>query len=640
MTPKPSFGEHDADSFREGTHAHLHHYFGAHPTELDGASGCHFAVWAPNASEVAVIGDFNGWSTSESPLESDPGTGIWSGFVAGAEPGAHYKYYLRSKHGGYDVNKSDPFAFYREIPPETGSIIWEPRHHWTDAPWMEARAERDALDAPWSIYEIHLGSWRRPSSGALPSYRAIAIELAEYVSDLGFTHVELLPVMEHPYYPSWGYQTTGHFAPTSRYGAPEDFMYLVDVLHQHEVGVILDWVPSHFPSDAHGLGFFDGTYLYEHADPQKRIHPDWDSLEFNYGRGQVQSYLLSSAMYWLDHYHADALRVDAVASMLYLNYSREEGEWTPNRLGGHESLEAVEFIKRFNLAAYQRRGTHTIAEESTAWPLVSRPTDSGGLGFGMKWDLGFMHDTLDFFAEEPKHRRFHQRKVTFRTMYAFSENFVLPLSHDEVVHGKGSLLSKMRGKGSDQFANLRLLFGYMWGQPGKKLVFMGGEFGQRREWSHDESLEWFVLEHPDHLGIQRWLRDLNRLYRGEPSLHRGDFASSGFEWVNCDENGTSVMAFLRVSDERPVLVVCNFGDVARLDHRIGLPEDGAWQERLNSDSTHYGGNGEGNLGVVDAEAAPYDGQPFSVNLTLPALGVLYFTPARSATGVAAGRRRK
>jgi len=626
-----SFGEQDAYLFREGTHTRLHDFLGAHLGEQDKSAGCFFSVWAPNAAEVSVTGDFNGWEADAAPMELDETTGIWSRFEPGIRDGNLYKYHVRSRLKGYRVDKSDPFGVYRELPPETASIVWPLDYDWSDAAWMSCRETPNALDAPWSIYEVHLGSWRRSTDGTEPRYRELARALADYVVDLGFTHVELLPVMEHPYYPSWGYQTTGYFAPTSRYGTPQDFMYLVDLLHQAGIGVILDWVPSHCPSDAHGLGFFDGTYLFEHADPKRRIHPDWDSLEFNYARGEVQSFLLSSATFWLDYYHADGLRVDAVASMLYLDYSRGEGGWTPNRFGGHEDLEAIDFLHRFNVSSYRDRpGIQTIAEESTAWPLVSHPTHVGGLGFGMKWDMGFMHDTLNYLKEEPRHRKFHQEKLTFRPTYAFSENFMLPLSHDEVVHGKGSLLTKMPGDDDwEQFANLRLLYAYMWGQPGKKLLFMGGEIGQRPEWDHDQALEWFVLDEPLHKGIQDWVRDLNRFYKSEAASHEKDFAADGFEWVNCRNTGTNVLSFLRKGKKntRPLLLVYNFSTELYRDFRVGVPIVGRWDELLNSDSDHYGGRGEGNLGGADAEDVPCDEHPYSLSLTLPALGALFFGAA-------------
>jgi 1,4-alpha-glucan branching enzyme len=646
MTKPPSarFGPHDAYLFREGTHSRLYHRLGAHL----GSEGCFFAVWAPNAAQVSVIGDFNRWNPAADPLVLDEASGIWECFVSGVGRGALYKYRVVSRlplegsRKRYEVDKADPFAFFRQEPPETASVVWDLAYSWQDSEWMEGRSAVSKVDRPWSIYEVHLGSWKRRGEKFL-SYRELADELAPYVVDMGFTHVELLPVMEHPYYPSWGYQVTGFFAPTSRYGSPQDFMYFVDRMHRAGVGVILDWVPSHFPSDAHGPGFFDGTYLYEHADPRKRIHPDWDSLEFNYDRGEVSSFLLSSGVFWLDLYHADGLRVDAVASMLYLDYSRKEGGWEPNRFGGRENLEAIDFLRRFNLATYtQHPGTQTIAEESTAWPMVSHPTYVGGLGFGMKWDMGFMHDTLAYFKEQPRYRKHHQEKITFRPMYAFSENFVLPLSHDEVVHGKGSLLSKMPGDDWQRFANLRLLLGYMWGQPGKKLLFMGGELGTRREWAHDESLEWFLLEHENHRGIQRWVRDLNRLYRSYPALHEADCGSRGFEWVDCKNAGTSVLSFLRKgSDEtKPLLLVYNFSTKVHHGHRVGVPRKGRWKERLNSDSEHYGGSGQGNLGGVDSEDVPFDERSHSVTLTVPALAALFFEPVRPSGKKAGTRRRK
>jgi len=638
------WGEQDLYLFREGTHARLYERLGAHLETCDGRRGCFFAVWAPNAASVSVIGDFNAWAPEASPLAADETSGLWEGFLPDVKKGARYKYRVASRlppGKGYEVDKTDPFAFFREEPPESASVVWDLSFEWTDSEWFERRKEASQLKAPWSIYEVHLGSWRRSADGEFLSYREQADKLARYVLDMGFTHVELLPVMEHPYYPSWGYQVTGFFAPTARYGEPQDFMYLVDRLHRAGIGVILDWVPSHFPSDAHGLGFFDGTYLYEHADPRKRVHPDWDSLEFNYGRGEVSSFLLSSAAFWLDRYHADALRVDAVASMLYLDYSRKEGGWEPNRFGGRENLEAIEFLRRFNKMAYERGSVQTIAEESTSWPMVSRPTYVGGLGFGMKWDMGFMHDTLAYFQEAPQHRKFHQEKITFRPMYAFSENFVLPFSHDEVVHGKGSLLAKMPGDEWQQFANLRLLLGYLWGQPGKKLLFMGGELGVRREWAHDSELEWFVLDYPYHRGVQSWVRDLNRLYRKNPALHEGDSQPSGFEWVSCQNDGKSVLSFLRKGDlkTKPLLAVYNFSTRVYHDYRVGVPLGGRWQEKLNSDSEHYGGSGQGNLGGVDAEELEADGHPHSLSLTVPALAALFFTPGKKKD-VSAKRPKK
>jgi 1,4-alpha-glucan branching enzyme len=504
--------------------------------------------------------------------------------------------------------------------------VWDLEYEWGDGEWMAGRRARNALAAPASIYEVHLGSWRRLRGNELPTYREIAPALADYVADMGFTHVELLPVMEHPFYGSWGYQALGHFAPTSRYGTPQDLMHLVDILHQRGIGVVLDWVPSHFPTDAHGLATFDGTHLYEHADPRQGHHPDWKSAIFNYGRHEVRSFLLSSAMFWLDVFHADGLRVDAVASMLYLDYSRRPGEWVPNAHGGRENLEAIAFLRRLNEDVYREHpDVQTIAEESTAWPMVSRPLYVGGLGFGLKWDMGWMHDTLAYFARDPLFRRFHHNELTFRTMYAFTENFVLPLSHDEVVHGKGSLLGRMPGDEWQKHANLRLLLAWMWAQPGKKLLFMGGEMGQWREWSHDRGLDWHLLDHAPHRGLQAWVRDLNRLYREEPALHELDCEPGGFEWVDCNDSEASVLTFLRRGrrPEDAVLVGCNFTPLPRPGYRVGVPLEGRWRELLNSDAAVYGGAGFGNMGGADAEPVPHHGRPVSLSLTLPPLGAVF-----------------
>ncbi len=621
--------EQDIYHFREGTYFRAYERLGAHADPAGGAT--HFAVWAPNADAVSVLGDFNGWSRGADPLQPRwDSSGIWEGSIASAARGALYKYAITARHSGETLEKSDPYAFCTEVPPRTASVVWDLGYQWHDAAWMSRRARANALEAPWSIYEVHLGSWRRtPAAGAgPPGYRELAAELADYVTDMGFTHVELLPVMEHPFYGSWGYQVTGYFAPSARYGSPQDFMYFVDHLHQRGIGVILDWVPSHFPSDAHGLARFDGTHLYEHADPRQGFHPEWSSSIFNYGRAEVRDFLASSALFWLEKYHADALRVDAVASMLYLDYGRRAGEWIPNRFGGHENLEAVEFLKQLNLAVYRDHpGTQTVAEESTAWPMVSRPTYLGGLGFGLKWNMGWMHDTLKYFHQDPLHRKFHHSRLTFSIWYAFSENFVLPLSHDEVVHGKGALLGKMPGDEWQQFASLRLLFGYMWAHPGKKLLFMGGEFGQRREWQHDESLEWHVLAYPLHAGVQRWVRDLNRLYRASPALHELDFTESGFEWIDCDDADQSVIVFLRRDRAgAPLLVACNFTPVPREGYQVGVPRGGGWHERLNSDARDYGGSGRGNLGALEAAATPSHGQSHSLLLHLPPLAVVVLAP--------------
>ncbi|MBC7222270.1 1,4-alpha-glucan branching protein GlgB [Candidatus Bipolaricaulota bacterium] len=614
--------------FNEGTHTRLYEKLGAHPILWKGKAGTYFAVWAPNAEAVFVIGDFNGWKPFVNPLRPRGSSGIWEGFVPDVGPGALYKYHIVSRYG-WSGEKADPFAFFCETPPKTASIVWDLSYEWGDAQWMRERGRRQSRFAPISIYEVHLGSWRRGPGGRFLSYRELAHLLPEYVREMGFTHVEFLPVMEHPFYGSWGYQITGYFAPTSRYGTPQDFMYLVDRLHQADIGVILDWVPSHFATDPHGLGFFDGTHLYEHADPRKGVHPDWGSFIFNYGRHEVRSFLLSSALFWLDRFHADGLRVDAVASMLYLDFSRQNGEWIPNPFGGRENLEAIEFLKRLNEEVYRNfPDVQTIAEESTAWPGVSRPTYVGGLGFGFKWDMGWMHDTLFYFRHDPLFRKYHHHRLTFRGLYAFSENFVLPLSHDEVVHGKGALLGKMPGDPWQKRANLRLLLGYMWACPGKKLLFMGGEFGQEREWNHEGELDWPLLEKSEHRGIQLWVRDLNRLYREEPALHELDCEPEGFRWIVVDDADQSVLAFLRKSrDGRVVLVVANFTPVVRYDYRVGVPHPGFWRELLNSDALEYGGSGVGNLGGRPAEPIPSHGQPYSLSLTLPPLGILFFAPS-------------
>ncbi len=621
----------DVYLFREGTQLRAYRQLGAHPTEAGGVAGTHFAVWAPNAAAVSVIGDFNHWQPERHPMQSrDDQSGLWELYIPQVTCGARYKYHIRSRVGGYRVDKADPFAFRSEAPPLTASIVCRPDQAPQNPEWQSKRTRVNALDAPWSIYEVHLGSWRRvPEAGNRPlTYREMAHALADYVIDLGFTHVELLPVMEHPFYGSWGYQVTGYFAPTARYGEPQDFLYLVNYLHQHGIGVILDWVPSHFPSDEHGLAYFDGTHLYEHADPRQGYHPEWNSSIFNYGRAEVRDFLGSSALFWLDVYGADALRVDAVASMLYLDYGRREGEWIPNRFGGRENLDAVSFLKALNEALgrdYPDR--YAIAEESTAWPMVSRPTHLGGLGFGMKWNMGWMHDTLEYFRTDPLYRRYHHSTLTFSLWYAFSENFVLPLSHDEVTHGKGSLIGKMPGDEWQQFANLRLLYGLMWGHPGKKLLFMGGEFGQKREWQHEESLEWHLLRYPLHAGAQNWMRDLNRFYRATPALYQLDFSADGFQWIDQSDAQSSVIAFLRRDRTGGcVLVVCNFTPVPRANYRLGVPRGGRWREALNSDAVYYGGSGQGNLGSVEAAPLPSHGRFHSLTLTLPPLAALFLQP--------------
>jgi len=617
----------DAWAWNGGTHATAYEVLGAH--HLDGATT--FRVWAPNASKVEVIGDFNGWiPTSDHCLSPDP-SGVWRGTMA-AELGHRYKYRI-GVPGGLPIEKADPFAFATEEPPRTASVITSLGYEWSDEAWMETRGERSTFDAPISIYEVHLGSWRYEPGG----YAAIATQLAEYTTDMGFTHVELLPVTEHPFYGSWGYQTTGYFAPTARYGPPTEFMEFVDILHQSGIGVILDWVPSHFPSDAFALAEFDGTHLFEHADPRLGHHPDWDSSIFNYDRAEVRSFLTSSANFFLDLYHVDCLRVDAVASMLYRDYSREEGQWLPNEYGGKENLGAVAFLQQLNETLYGiHPGIQVMAEESTAWPGVTQPVALGGLGFGYKWDLGWMHDTLAYTAHDPIHRAFHSRELTFRSMYAFSENFVLPLSHDEVVHGKGSLADKMAGDRWQQLANLRLLFGYQWASPGKKLLFMGGEFAQPREWDHERELDWALLQVPEHRGILDYVRELNRLYRDEPAMHLGDHTEDGFEWIVADDTANSVYVFLRKAPgHRPVLAVANFTPVPREGYRVGVPVDGTWTPLLQSDAIEFGGSGMVGEPVA-TDTIPSHNYRSSLSLTAAPLAISFLVPDRlpAASGFA------
>lgn len=619
-------GDADLHWFQEGRHLRLYEKLGAHADPATGAT--HFAVWAPNAEEVSVIADSNHWTPGQARLTPRADSGIWEGSIAGIPVGSAYKFALRPRRSGQWIEKADPFAFAAEVPPRTASRITDLAYAWGDQEWMRRRGAANHARAPIAIYELHCGSWMRvPEDGNRPlSYRELAPRLIQHLRATGFTHVEFLPLMEHPFYGSWGYQTTGYFAATSRYGSPQDLMFLVDQLHQHGFGVILDWVPSHFPNDPHGLANFDGTHLYEHADPRQGFHPDWHSCIFNFGRHEVRSFLLSSAMFWLDRYHADGLRVDAVASMLYLDYSRQPGEWIPNQFGGRENLEAISFLRQLNQDVYANYpDTQTFAEESTAWPMVSRPTYVGGLGFGMKWDMGWMHDTLEYMAHDPIHRRYHHNQLTFRQIYASQENFVLPLSHDEVVHGKGSLLAKMPGDEWRRFANLRLLLGLQYGQNGKKLLFMGGEFGQGNEWNHDASLEWHLLQYPVHSGMLRWASDLNRIYRDCPALHEGDFEPGGFRWVDCNDASGSTLSWLRLAagNAAPVLVVCNFTPVPRYDYQVGVPRAGSWRELLNSDASTYGGSGIGNLGAVQAGPEPHHGLPASLRLQLPPLACLF-----------------
>jgi 1,4-alpha-glucan branching enzyme len=622
--------EHDIYLLKEGSHYRLYDKLGAHIMTIGGESGAFFALWAPNAENVSVTGDFNGWDRKSHTLNvRQDGSGIWEGFIPGIKEGDIYKYHVHSRYNNLQVDKGDPFAFYWEQPPKTASVVWDLDYKWNDSEWMADRNKYNSLNAPFSVYEVHLGSWKRVKEreDEFLTYREIAHELADYVKEMGFTHVELLPITEHPFYGSWGYQTVGYFAPTSRYGTPQDFMYLIDYLHQNEIGVILDWVPSHFPSDEHGLAYFDGTHLFEHADPKMGFHPEWKSYIFNYSRNEVRAFLISSAIFWIEKYHIDALRVDAVASMLYLDYSREEGEWIPNKYGSNENLDAINFIKRLNEAVYiSHPDVQMMAEESTAWPMVSRPTGIGGLGFGMKWNMGWMHDILKYFSKDPVYRKSHHSELTFSIWYAFSENFLLPLSHDEVVHGKGSLIGKMPGDEWQRYANLRLLFGFMYGHPGKKLLFMGGEIAQWKEWNHDEGLEWFILQYPLHKGMQNWVKDLNHFYKEEPALYESDFSADGFEWIDFHDWEQSIISFIRKSKDTNeiILIVCNATPVPRHNYNVGVPQGGFWKEVLNSDAEMYGGNGCGNFGGIQAAKKPAHGRTHSLYLTLPPLGILFF----------------
>lgn len=621
--------ENDIFLFNQGNHFRIYERMGAHPMEIDGSKGTYFAVWAPNAQRVSVVGDFNNWNKTTHFLHLKENTGIWEGFIPSVHKGSRYKYYIVSRYNNYCIEKSDPLAFYNEVPPAKASIIWDLEYVWKDQEWMSSRARYNGTTAPISIYEVHIGSWMRVPDEAnrFLTYRELAVKLAEYARSMGFTHIEFLPVMEHPFYGSWGYQVTGYFAPSARYGTPQDFMHLIDYLHQQGIGVILDWVPSHFTTDEYGLGYFDGTHLYEHSDPRQGRHPEWNSFIFNYDRNEVRSFLISNALFWLGVYHADGLRVDAVASMLYLDYARKPGEWIANKYGGKENLGAIFFLRSFNENVYKNYpDIQTIAEDSTAWPMVSRPTYVGGLGFGMKWDMGWMHDMLEYMRKDPIFRKHHHNLLTFRLIYAFQENLVLSLSHDEVVHGKGSLLGKMPGDEWQKFANLRVLFGYMCAQPGKKTLFMGDEFGQAREWNHDQSLDWHVLQYAKHSGLQRLVKDLNRLYHREEALHKFDFSPEGFEWIDCNNSQQSVVSFIRKTQEPGVMiiVICNFTPMTLFNYRVGVPYGGVWEEILNSDAVEYGGSGNCNSGRIEAEAISFHGRPYSINITLSALAALFF----------------
>jgi 1,4-alpha-glucan branching enzyme len=611
--------------FGEGTHHEAYRSLGAHPVSLEGVDGVRFAVWAPNAEDVTLIGDFNNWIRTTHPLTHRSG-GVWEIFVPGLAQGAHYKYFIRSRAGG-EQEKCDPYGFFAEVPPRTASIVWQlDNYSWNDAAWMEERAHKNLLREPVSMYEVHLESWLRGPNNEWLTYRELAHKLADYVVRMNFTHIELMPIAEHPFSGSWGYQITGYYAPTSRFGTPDDFRYFVDTMHRHGIGVIVDWVPGHFPRDAHGLWRFDGTALYEHEDWRKGEHREWGTMIFNYGRNEVRNFLLSNALYWLREFHIDGLRVDAVASMLYLDYSRQEGEWIPNQYGGRENLEAIDFLKRFNELVHQEPGAVSIAEESTAWAGVSRPVYAGGLGFTMKWNMGWMHDMFEYFSREPVYRKYHQQLVTFSMLYAFTENFLLPISHDEVVHGKGALVSKMPGDEWRRFANTRAFLAYMFAHPGKKLLFMGTEFGQTSEWNHDHALQWWLLQYPVHSTLQTLVQELNKLYRREPSLYQVDDEYVGFEWIDIQDAESSVISFARFARNREDMIVfaCNFTPVPRLGYRLGVPKPGLYREILNTDSEMFGGSNMGNAGAVMAEDVAHHGRPASLLLTLPPLAVVAF----------------
>ncbi len=621
--------EYDVHLYAEGTHYRIFEKLGAHPIEVKGKKGVHFAVWAPSAEGISVIGDFNEWKADATPMKPIAGSGIWAAFVPGLKEGATYKYFVKGANG-YRAEKSDPFGFASEERPKTASVVWEmDKYKWNDKKWMETRGSKNGLEAPISIYEMHPGSWMRvpEENNRWLTYRELADKLSKYLKEMNFTHVELMPIAEHPLDLSWGYQVVGYFAPTSRFGNPDDFAYFVDVMHQNGIGVIVDWVPSHYPKDGHGLGNFDGTHLYEHSDERQGEHKEWGTYVFNYGRYEVSNFLISNALFWLEKYHIDGLRVDAVASMLYLDYGRKDGEWLPNQYGGRENIEAINFLKRLNERVYlEHPDVLVVAEESTAWPQVSKPTYLGGLGFGLKWDMGWMHDTLQYMQNEPIHRKYHHNKLTFRGLYSYSENFVLALSHDEVVYGKKSLLSKMPGDDWQKFANLRLLFGYMYTITGKKLIFMGGEFGQFNEWYHEASLDWHLLENPLNHGLQAWMKDLNKVYKEEVALFELDKDGNGFEWIDCTDYEQSIFTYMRnARDPKNNLVVaCNFTPVPRHNYMVGVPHGGYWKEILNSDASAYGGSGQGNLGGIDASPVSFHGRRNALVMTLPPLSMVVF----------------
>ena len=625
VIPHSLLTDFDIELFRAGKHYRLYEKLGSHPMTLNGVKGTFFAVWAPSAKDVFVVGNFNHFSEQHRLNVRWDGSGIWEGFIPDVTHGELYKYKIYSHIDGRVTEKADPYARYCEHPPKTASIVWEASHKWKDAKWLKKRVKHNNLKAPFSVYEVHLGSWKRKlENNEFLSYKDLAADLVSYVKDMGFTHVEFMPIMEYPYDPSWGYQITGYFAPTSRFGSPEEFKYLVDQFHQAEIGVILDWVPSHFPADAHGLGEFDGSYLYEHPDRRKGYHPDWKSLIFNYERPEVRSFLMSNALFWLSEFHVDGLRVDAVASMLYLDYSRNDGEWEPNQFGGRENLAVIDFLKELNAAIYSEHpDVQTIAEESTSFPMVSRPTFLGGLGFGMKWMMGWMHDTLEYFKREPIYRKHHHNEISFSLTYAFTENFMLPLSHDEVVYGKKSILGRMPGDQWQRFANLRLLYGCMFGHPGANLLFMGAEFGQEGEWNFEQSLDWHLTENTWHNGIQNWIKSLNNLYKTEPALFEKQFHAEGFQWISYNDADNCVLAFIRKGDKpkNDLVFVCNFTPVVRENYRIGMPKHGNWTEILNSDATQFGGSGVSNSTELNTEKIPFHNFNQSIHLTLAPLAV-------------------
>lgn len=624
----PSLSDYDMHLFGQGEHWHIYRILGAHKQIIDEIEGVRFVVWAPNAQRVSVISDSNNWDGRRNPMCNMGESGLWALFIPGMKHGMPYKYEILNRHTSELLIKADPYAQQYEYRPKTASLVTnESSYSWADQDWIEQRVQNDWLHQPMSIYEVHLGSWQRDENNEFLGYKELAVKLVNYVVEMKFTHIELLPICEHPFDDSWGYQTLGYFAPTSRFGSPDDFRYFIDYCHQHQIGVILDWVPAHFPKDEHGLRRFDGSALYEHEDPRLGEHPDWGTLIFNYGRNEVQNFLLASAIYWLDEFHLDGLRVDAVASLLYLDYSRNADEWIPNQYGGNENLEAIRFIQNLNSITHgQYPGTMILAEESTSWPQVSKPVSSGGLGFSMKWNMGWMHDTLDYMSKESVHRKFHHNQLTFGLIYAFSENFVLPFSHDEVVHGKSSLINKMPGDEWQQFANLRLLMIYMFTYPGKKLLFMGCEFGQRDEWNHKQSLDWYVLDYVPHQGIKKLVQDLNSLYIEKPELHQYDFSEQGFEWINCDDRAQSVICFKRKYQNRHLVIVLNFTPVVREDYMIGIDENRSYKEIFNSDSSHYNGSNVGNDAYLSAEENPCMGLPYSLRLTLPPLAGIILMP--------------